>query len=250
MLFQASLLVLYFARMPALAQGRPHRPHPGRADAGARDRSTATTWRSPSRSGIFVALALGLNIVVGLAGLLDLGYVAFFAVGAYSWADLRLAPGQPVPRGRDYFPAAPGLVLRVPAPRRGGGGGRGHPARPAGAAAARRLPGDRDPRLRRGDPGPRQQSRQADQLHQRAQGHHADPAAAHLLRAAPLAAMGIDARPQRDLPALPLLPGARHRGRHRARRTAASRTRTSGGPGRRSARTRRRPRRWACRWSG
>src|SRR5207244_579131 len=36
--------------------------------------------------GIFSALALGLNIVVGLAGLLDLGYVAFFAVGAYSWA--------------------------------------------------------------------------------------------------------------------------------------------------------------------
>jgi branched-chain amino acid transport system permease protein len=36
--------------------------------------------------GIFVALALGLNIVVGLAGLLDLGYVAFFAVGAYTWA--------------------------------------------------------------------------------------------------------------------------------------------------------------------
>jgi branched-chain amino acid transport system permease protein len=36
--------------------------------------------------GIFIALALGLNIVVGLAGLLDLGYVAFYAVGAYSWA--------------------------------------------------------------------------------------------------------------------------------------------------------------------
>src|SRR5437870_9382819 len=36
--------------------------------------------------GIFAALALGLNLVVGLAGLLDLGYVAFFAVGAYSWA--------------------------------------------------------------------------------------------------------------------------------------------------------------------
>jgi len=35
--------------------------------------------------GIFAALALGLNIVVGLAGLLDLGYVAFFAVGAYLW---------------------------------------------------------------------------------------------------------------------------------------------------------------------
>jgi len=36
--------------------------------------------------GIYVAMALGLNIVVGLAGLLDLGYVAFFAVGAYSYA--------------------------------------------------------------------------------------------------------------------------------------------------------------------
>ncbi len=35
--------------------------------------------------GIFAALALGLNIVVGLAGLLDLGYIAFFAVGAYTW---------------------------------------------------------------------------------------------------------------------------------------------------------------------
>lgn len=34
---------------------------------------------------IFAALALGLNIVVGLAGLLDLGYIAFFAVGAYVW---------------------------------------------------------------------------------------------------------------------------------------------------------------------
>lgn len=34
---------------------------------------------------IFSGLALGLNIVVGFAGLLDLGYVAFFAVGAYLW---------------------------------------------------------------------------------------------------------------------------------------------------------------------
>ena len=35
---------------------------------------------------IYVVVALGLNIVVGLAGLLDLGYVAFFAVGAYCYA--------------------------------------------------------------------------------------------------------------------------------------------------------------------
>ncbi|MBC7945626.1 MAG: hypothetical protein H7X91_10280, partial [Burkholderiales bacterium] len=35
---------------------------------------------------LYVMLALGLNIVVGFAGLLDLGYVAFFAVGAYLYA--------------------------------------------------------------------------------------------------------------------------------------------------------------------
>jgi branched-chain amino acid transport system permease protein len=35
---------------------------------------------------IYVMLGWGLNIVVGLAGLLDLGYVAFYAVGAYSYA--------------------------------------------------------------------------------------------------------------------------------------------------------------------
>jgi branched-chain amino acid transport system permease protein len=35
---------------------------------------------------LYVVLAWGLNVVVGLAGLLDLGYVAFYAVGAYSYA--------------------------------------------------------------------------------------------------------------------------------------------------------------------
>jgi branched-chain amino acid transport system permease protein len=35
---------------------------------------------------LYVLLALGLNIVVGYAGLLDLGYVAFFAIGAYMYA--------------------------------------------------------------------------------------------------------------------------------------------------------------------
>ena len=38
--------------------------------------------------GLFVLLGLGLNIVVGFAGLLDLGYVAFFAIGAYTIAVL------------------------------------------------------------------------------------------------------------------------------------------------------------------
>ncbi|WP_430709136.1 ABC transporter permease subunit [Pseudodesulfovibrio sediminis] len=35
---------------------------------------------------VYVVLGLGLNIVVGLAGLLDLGYVAFYAIGAYAYA--------------------------------------------------------------------------------------------------------------------------------------------------------------------
>ncbi|GAA3211740.1 branched-chain amino acid ABC transporter permease [Actinocorallia longicatena] len=38
--------------------------------------------------GIYVLLAIGLNVVVGYAGMLDLGYVAFWAIGAYSMADL------------------------------------------------------------------------------------------------------------------------------------------------------------------
>ena len=38
--------------------------------------------------GIYILLGLGLNIVVGFAGLLDLGYVAFFAIGAYATAML------------------------------------------------------------------------------------------------------------------------------------------------------------------
>jgi len=38
--------------------------------------------------GLFVLMGLGLNIVVGFAGLLDLGYVAFFAIGAYTTAVL------------------------------------------------------------------------------------------------------------------------------------------------------------------
>jgi branched-chain amino acid transport system permease protein len=42
---------------------------------------------------IYVMLGWGLNIVVGLAGLLDLGYVAFYAVGAYSYALLATSYG-------------------------------------------------------------------------------------------------------------------------------------------------------------
>jgi len=48
---------------------------------------------------LYVLLALGLNIVVGYAGLLDLGYVAFFAIGAYLFALLGS------PHLTDTFPA-------------------------------------------------------------------------------------------------------------------------------------------------
>lgn len=44
-------------------------------------------------AGIFVLMGIGLNIVVGYAGMLDLGYVAFFAVGAYTTAALTSPTG-------------------------------------------------------------------------------------------------------------------------------------------------------------
>src|SRR2546429_5445170 len=43
-------------------------------------------------AGIYVLVAIGLNVVVGFAGLLDLGYAAFFAIGAYPYG--LLASGQ------------------------------------------------------------------------------------------------------------------------------------------------------------
>src|SRR6266545_6713426 len=46
-----------------------------------------TAWvRITNYAALYILLALGLNIVVGYAGLLDLGYIAFFAVGAYAYA--------------------------------------------------------------------------------------------------------------------------------------------------------------------
>jgi len=46
-----------------------------------------TSWvRITDYAILYILLALGLNIVVGFAGLLDLGYIAFYAVGAYTYA--------------------------------------------------------------------------------------------------------------------------------------------------------------------
>lgn len=56
-------------------------------------------------AGIYVLLALGLNIVVGLSGLLDLGYAAFFAIGSYSFAFAAS------PFTRNDFPFWPMLLI-------------------------------------------------------------------------------------------------------------------------------------------
>jgi len=42
---------------------------------------------------LYICLGLGLNVVVGLAGMLDLGYIAFYGVGAYSYAILNVTYG-------------------------------------------------------------------------------------------------------------------------------------------------------------
>jgi branched-chain amino acid transport system permease protein len=74
---------------------------------------------------IFTLLALGLNIVVGFAGLLDLGYAAFFAIGGYTVAFLTAPQSPLVQRGVvvDYWLALPisfvvaaifGLILGAP----------------------------------------------------------------------------------------------------------------------------------------
>jgi len=46
-------------------------------------------------AGIYILLALGLNIIVGYAGILHLGFAAFFAIGAYSYAAVNLSWGVP-----------------------------------------------------------------------------------------------------------------------------------------------------------
>jgi branched-chain amino acid transport system permease protein len=105
MLFQASIFLLYFARMPrwlkmSLTLGTLGVLMPVLGTINAYYMEIAI------QVGIFVALALGLNIVVGLAGLLDLGYVAFFAVGAYSWAIFG-SPQANLIFGGDFFPLSP-----------------------------------------------------------------------------------------------------------------------------------------------
>jgi branched-chain amino acid transport system permease protein len=75
--------------------------------------------------GVWILLAEGLNVVVGFAGLLDLGYVAFYAIGAYITAWMT-----------GVLPAPP--LYAVGDPDRGArGDGRGHHAGHSHAAPAR-----------------------------------------------------------------------------------------------------------------
>jgi len=69
---------------------------------------------------LYVMLAIGLNLVVGFAGLLDLGYIAFYAVGAYTFAflasphfELHLPFWLVLPLGA-VFAALAGIILGLP----------------------------------------------------------------------------------------------------------------------------------------
>jgi branched-chain amino acid transport system permease protein len=70
--------------------------------------------------GMFILMALGLNIVVGKSGLLDLGFVAFFAIGAYTMAIMSTSLGwntwEVMPFGI-LFAMMAGAILGLPALR-------------------------------------------------------------------------------------------------------------------------------------
>ncbi|HLW16938.1 MAG TPA: branched-chain amino acid ABC transporter permease [Actinomycetota bacterium] len=64
--------------------------------------------------GIYALLAMGLNVVVGFAGLLDLGYVAFFAIGAYTMAILSNAGPLHLPWHLNFWEIFPiGIVIAL-----------------------------------------------------------------------------------------------------------------------------------------
>ncbi|PLS77073.1 MAG: branched-chain amino acid ABC transporter permease [Chloroflexi bacterium] len=104
LVFLSSLLAIYYFPIPTwlrVALGLivlgGVMPYVGNLNQGFLDVVT--------QAAIFVALALGLNVVVGFAGLLDLGYIAFFAIGAYLWAIFS------TPQAANIFP---GLAASFP----------------------------------------------------------------------------------------------------------------------------------------
>ena len=208
---------------------------------------------------IFTMMALGLNFVVGYAGLLDLGYVAFYAMGAYmaGWfASSQFATHRIHFGAVGITPSAPGFHISIWLILLAAGlvdGVRRRAHRPADAAPARRLPRDRHARFRRDHPADRAQRRRL--LRHRLQPHrgHAGPDADRRPGLRQL-------DPHAHRPARPTTCICRRRTSTRrstgprcsscsspcSARSACA-TRGSGGRGSRFARTRSRLLRWACR---
>ena len=181
---------------------------------------------------LYVMLSLGLNIVVGFAGLLDLGYIAFYAVGAYAWAMLASPHfGLHLPFWA-ILPIALAVACLFGACCWG-----------AHAQAARRLPGHRDLGLRRDHPHLPEQPELAGQHHQRSAGHQPHR---HLQGGR------VRVRSHRNAdghtlhrPGKVLLPAAGADADHRGGVPAPAELAHRRAPGKPSARTRSRPRPWA-----
>ena len=161
--------------------------------SGSRTRSCCTSGGyidAAANAYTYVLLALGLNIVVGFSGLLDLGYAAFFAIGAYTygaaasghlkipWSDVLDAvplsrPG-PAGAGRGRARSGPDAVLVLGDAGRGGARVRAlrRAVRRADPPPPRRLSRHRDARVRRDRAGG---GAQLGLVHQRGPGHGRDP---------------------------------------------------------------------------
>ena len=174
---------------------------------------------------LLALLAVGLNVTVGWAGLLDLGYVAFFGFGAYGFA--LLSSGQigieRHPPAR--LPVAAGVII--------GAAILGAARRPAVAPADRRLPGHRHAVLRRGVRRVHQQRRAARAGRpQRDRRHRPDPHRRQVHRH-----RGLPAHHQRGLLLPAAGPAGADDGRAAPARPLAHRAGLAGGP-RRPARRR------------
>ena len=90
--------------------------------------------------GLYILMGMGLNLEVGLAGLLDLGFVAFFAVGAYATAILTADSSA---RARQLYRDSEPFLLGRHADRGPSIGRRRGPVRHSRARRARRLSGSR-----------------------------------------------------------------------------------------------------------
>ena len=193
----------------------------------------------------FTMMALGLNVVVGYAGLLDLGYVAFYAAGAYVAGGSRRSSSRTSRStslvGVELRP--PGIHISMwldPRPRGAVHDARRDRHRPADAAPARRLPRDRDPRLRRDRPAVRAERRlprrlRPDERHVRDRPIDSLAFGAFVLPRGERTRTTSTTGPRVALSCSP------------SSAASGSATRGSGARGSRSARTRPRPRRWASR---